>query len=134
MEVYQFNAEQLESLVSKVNEACQDKSLSAAVQLQLDMKSGKHTTDNNQFKQNIIDLYNANPSCITRILDMTKNVGLIFFSVCINLTILFFFIETSFNFGYTSYVFSIRFSLRSCISKIDSFGIMASRKDERYNG
>ncbi|GAA5806524.1 hypothetical protein HPULCUR_012060 [Helicostylum pulchrum] len=73
MEVYQFNVEQLESLVSKVNEACQDKSLSAAVQLQLDIKSGKHTTDDGQFKQNIIDLYNANPSCITRILDMTKN-------------------------------------------------------------
>lgn len=79
MEVYQFQPiEEIQALVTKVKENCKDKTIVTTVQSQLDLKAGKNTTEDDRLKQTIIEQYHANPSCITHILEMTKNVSLIY--------------------------------------------------------
>lgn len=74
----QFDNEKLQGLITVALEKISDKSMAEQLQSLVNIK-GKHgrklfNDGDQQFKQNIIEMYNKNPSSVTRILDLTREI------------------------------------------------------------
>lgn len=67
---YSFDLNQLQQFVNKQKELLQNKSLAQQVQLAIDTKLNQ----GDGLKQRIIEMYNTNPSSVTQILDLTKEL------------------------------------------------------------
>jgi hypothetical protein len=78
-DAYKFDYEKLQSLVQVTSVYCLDKSIVEKIQRLINSKYNKSGKMNDQqFKQSIIEMYNNNPSSVTQILDMTKELDVIY--------------------------------------------------------
>lgn len=77
--LYHFDLDQIQQLAN----LCKS-NVTQGIQLILDIKlKGQNTVGMNsdQFKQSIIEMYNTNPASVTRILELTKEMNVSFYSV-----------------------------------------------------
>jgi hypothetical protein len=76
---YTYNLDQLQQLVDIAREHCSDKNLANGAQMVLQMKhEGIPVSigmNIDEFRQSIIEMYNANPSSVTRILEKAREIS-----------------------------------------------------------
>ncbi|OBZ83449.1 hypothetical protein A0J61_08503, partial [Choanephora cucurbitarum] len=73
---HQFNFEQLRIITALASQRCTNKSVIEQVQSLIALKANPEKLANDQqFKQSIIEMYTSNPSSVTRILDLVKELN-----------------------------------------------------------